>query len=192
MPMGLPSSGPAHQRDGNFELVIGRDVDVAQYLFKKKQAQNETGQLSLSANVVETSLNLEYLPPQTHVWNTLLPYINLNQRSRNGAPGQEAAFVYPLRQPTGAPALPGSSGPVHLGVYVDGQDLQNFLNTVGHSRWNEAVKESPDKVTQFALEYAEQTGMDAQGKPIALKDVSFPAIKSTPRNGSGLFLDILG
>lgn len=192
----LPGTQAPEMRNGSFELLVGKKTDVDAYLTKKKQMHDPVGQLSLNSNVVESAINFEYIPPNTHVLNTLLPYINLNQRTRNGAPGNDAAFVYPLKAPTNKPP---SDQPVHLGLYIDNADLDGFLNYVGSDKWSSTVKTSPDKVTQFALEYAEAVGTDANKNPIILRDVSQhspslstagqPTYPNNERSGMG-FLDL--
>jgi hypothetical protein len=179
------------KRNGSFELMVGKTSDVDAYLANKKKMHDTVGQLSLNANVVESAINFEYIPPNTHVLNALLPYIDLNQRTRNGAPGNDAAFVYPLKPPVKNEA---SNEPIHLGVYIDNKDLDNFLNYVGPDKWSNAVKGAPDKVTQFALEYAETVGKDSNKQPITLQDLSYkgnasPRPEESERSGGG-FLDL--
>ena len=128
-----------HARQGDFDLVVGNKSDVEAYLNHRKKNHDPFGQLSLNANVVESATNFEYVPPNTHVLNSLVNYIDFDGRTRNGASGEDAAFVYPLKQKSQSHGV-NAKGPIQLGFYADNRDLQSFLNYSGAQKWNTVVK----------------------------------------------------
>lgn len=172
---------PSIQRNGAFELYIGKAQDVEERLAQRKQEKDTVGQLSLSANVVESSNNLAYPDEESLLDRTLFPYIDFKNATRNGQFGSRASFVYPLKLPV-APhtSLDSADKEIKIGVYISGQDLPQFLNRVGEEEWNRVVKQSPDKITQYALEFAEDTPKDSENKPIHLEEVS-KFSKAAPR-----------
>jgi hypothetical protein len=167
---------PAHQRNGAFELYVGLGDDVDARLTERKQVKSAYGQLSLTSNVVESDTNLSYLTSENPVINQLSPYLDYSNTTRNGQFGQQASFVYPLKMPTqktvASNNMPQNTPELKVGIYADDQDLKNFLNYVGVDEWKHVVNDSPDKVTQYALAYAEDVSKDAQGNPIQLHEVS--------------------
>jgi hypothetical protein len=166
----------ALQRNGVFELYVGKVTDVDAHLAEHKSTQDPYGQLSLNANVVESSNNLSYIIPDSNVGRTIYKYVDTHKATRNGIFGQDASFVYPLKPPSplNVPTPPANTD-VRLGIYADGEDLKNFLTYVGVDEWSKLVKDSPDKITQYAIEFAEDAQTDSTGTPIVAKEVStFP------------------
>ena len=169
------SSSPSGslQRNGSFELYIGKAEDVEAALAKHKETKDAYGQFRLNANVVESSNNLAYIVPNSLVGTTINRYVNANKATRNGIFGEDASFVYPLEAPKSVAANTKTPSPeIRLGIYADGIDLKDFLNYVGIDEWNKLVKNSPDKITQYAIEFAEDAEKDAKGQPIEAKEVS--------------------
>ncbi len=161
------------QRSGVFELYIGKANDVEAHLAKHKPSKDAYGQLSLNANVVESSNNLTYIVPESDVGKTINKYVDTKKATRNGIFGQDASFVYPLKAPTqGGGNAKASDADIRLGIYADGEDLKDFLSYVGVDEWTKVVKDSPDKITQYAIEFAEDVETDAKGTPIVAKEVS--------------------
>jgi hypothetical protein len=170
------NSAVALQRNGVFELYVGKANDVEAHLAEHKPTKDPYGQLSLNANVVESSNNLSYIIPDSNVGRTIYKYVDTRKATRNGVFGQDASFVYPLKPPS---PLNATTAPVNtdvrLGIYADGEDLKNFLTYVGVDEWSKLVKDSPDKITQYAIEFAEDAQTDRSGTPIVAKEVStFP------------------
>jgi len=161
------------QRNGVFELYLGKVSDVEAHLSKHKSTKDPYGQLSLNANVVESSNNLSYIMPDSTVGRTICKYVDIQKATRNGVFGQDASFVYPLKPPSpvNMASLPANTD-VRLGIYADGEDLKNFLNYVGIDEWSKIVKDSPDKITQYAIEFAEDAETDTTGTPIMAQEVS--------------------
>jgi hypothetical protein len=172
------------QRNGVFEMYIGKAKDVEANLAQHKQSTDAYGQLNLTANVVESSNNLTYIVPESDVGKTIYKYVDTRKATRNGVFGQDASFIYPLKAPNQVVANAQSpNADVRLGIYADGEDLKDFLNYVGVDDWTKTVKDSPDKITQYAIEFAEDVEMDAQGNPIVAKEVSsFPGSLPTQAN----------
>jgi hypothetical protein len=170
------NSAVALQRNGVFELYVGKANDVQAHLAEHKPTKDPYGQLSLNANVVESSNNLSYIIPDSNVGRTIYKYVDTPKSTRNGVFGQDASFVYPLKPPSplNATTAPTNTD-VRLGIYADGEDLKNFLTYVGVDEWSKLVKDSPDKITQYAIEFAEDAQTDSSGTPIVAKEVStFP------------------
>jgi hypothetical protein len=163
----------ALQRNGVFELYVGKASDVEAHLSKHKSTQDPYGQLSLNANVVESSNNLSYIMPDSKVGRTICKYVDIQKATRNGIFGQDASFVYPLKPPSPVNMkTPPANTDVRLGIYADGEDLKNFLNYVGVDEWSKLVKDSPDKITQYAIEFAEDAQTDTTGTPIVVQEIS--------------------
>ena len=164
---------PAFQRNGAFELYVGKAQDVEAHLAEHKPSKDAYGQLSLNANVVESANNLAYMMPDSDVGKTINKYVDTRKATRNGVFGQDASFVYPLKAPNQSGTNAQSpNDDVRLGVLVTGEDLPEFLNYVGVDEWTKVVKDSPDKITQYAIEFAEDVETDAKGNPIVVKEVS--------------------
>lgn len=163
----------AVQRNGTFELYVGKAQDVEDHLATHKPTKDAYGQLSLNANVVESSNNLAYIIPESDVGKTVYKYVDAKKATRNGVFGQDASFIYPLKAPNqGRATAQSPNADVRLGIYADGEDLKDFLNYVGVDEWTKVVKDSPDKITQYAIEFAEDVETDAKGNPIVAKEVS--------------------
>lgn len=167
------------QRQGRFDLVVGKTDDVNKRLTDLKQAHDPYGQLSLSANVIETNVNLEFVPTGNPVLNTLVNYIDFDNQMRNGKPGEQASFIYPLKQPDPETATPPTrllnavlpSPEVRIGIYADGEDLRDFLNSIGPKEWEKAARQ-PDTITQYALNFATNKNAGKERPSITIDEVS--------------------
>lgn len=164
------------QRNGAFEMYVGKAEDVDRRLNERKQIKSPYGQLSLSSNVVEIPVNLGYWASENPVITKLSPYLDFENTTRNGRYGQQASFVYPLKMPNQPKTIQANTSELNpeikIGIYISDEDLPRFLNRVGEEEWNSVVKESPDELTKYALAYVEDVGKDAQGNPIQLTTVS--------------------
>jgi|GEM_PF-5529403 len=167
------------QRDGRFDVVVGKASSVDDHMSALKQKHDPYGQLCLSANVVESTDNLQIPSTQDASVVPLLNYIDFNNKTRNGRLGEDAAFVYPLRQPPNASI--SSKDHFEVGVYADGKDLNTFLNFVGEDSWNDVVNQSPDRITDFALQYAASVQTDSLGDPIVVEQLDPPPSFSDKR-----------
>ena len=171
-------------------MYVGTADDVDRRLNERKQIEPPYGQLILRSNVVESRVNLAYFASENPVITKLSPYLDFENTTRNGRFGHQASFVYPLKMPNQSKANQANTSELTMGIYADGQDLENFfnyvLNYVGVDELNNVVKESPDKVTQYALAFAEDVGKDAQGNPIQLTEVSTKANVLSPMNSQHL------
>jgi hypothetical protein len=167
------------QREGAFVLVVGTHSSVEDHMNTLKKQHDPYGQLSLSANVVESTNNYEYVLSEDKDMNRLLNYIDFDNKTRNGMLGEDAAFVYPLKQPSVASSSKTPSAHYEIGIYADGKDLDTFLNFVGEDSWNNVVKRSPDRITDFALQFVEAHPVDANGTPIHIQQLDPPPRQQT-------------
>jgi len=180
---------PAFQRNGAFELYVGKAQDVEAHLAEHKPSKDAYGQLSLNANVVESSSNLAYIVSESDVGKTINKYVDTKKATRNGIFGEDASFVYPLKAPVQGRTYPKAvNEDVRLGIYTDGEDLKDFLNYVGVDEWTKVVKDSPDKITQYAIEFAEDVETAAKGNPIVAKEVSSFGNTTSPTQANRLNL----
>jgi hypothetical protein len=182
----LPSvhnTSPSLQRSGVFELYIGKANDVEAHLAEHKPSKDAYGQLSLNSNVIESSNNLAYIMPESDVGKTINKYVDTRKATRNGVFGQDASFVYPLKAPNQVGG--NADADVRLGLRATDEELSEFLNYVGVDEWTKVVKDSPDKITQYAIEFAEDLEVDAKGNPIVVKEVSTFG-QASPKQGGRL------